>query len=256
MDLGLKGKVVIVTGSSQGIGRVIVRTFAEEGANVVIADVQDEAGNKVAQECKSKGVDAIYVKTDVSKLEETDKLVKATLDKFSRVDVLVHDAAAYSLGRFVERPLEEWDKVIAVCQYGAMNCSRSVLGPMIEQKSGSLINIGSDGGRIGEANQAVYSGAKGAVISFTKAVAQEVGRFGIRANVVCPSITLTEENMPFIETVYFKDAERKKRALALYPLRKFGTGEDVANTVAFLASDKAGHITGQTISVNGGFCML
>ena len=192
----------------------------------------------------------------MSKLEETDKMVKAALDKFGRLDILVHDAAAYSLGPFMDRPLEEWDKVIGVCQYGAMNCYRSALGHMIQQKSGNLISIGSDGGRIGEANQAVYSGAKGGVITFSKAIALEVGRFGIRVNVVCPSITLTEENTPFIETVYFKDEERKKRALAFYPLRKFGTGEDVANTVVFLASNKAGHITGQTISVNGGFCML
>lgn len=255
MDLGLKGKVVIVTGASQGIGRVIARTFAEEGAKVVVSDIQ-EVGSKVAEECQAKGTEAIFVKTDVSKLEETDKMVKATLDKFGRLDILVHNAAAFSIGPFMDTPLENWDKVIKVCQYGAMNCYKSALGPMMQQKSGSIVSIGSDGGRVGEANQAVYSGAKGGVIALTKAVAQEVGRFGIRANIVCPGITITEENREFLETSYFKDEEKKKRALAMYPLRKFGKGEDIANTVVFLASERASHTTGQTISVNGGYSML
>ena len=256
MDLGMKGKVAIVTGSSQGIGRTIALAFAAEGAKVVVADLQEDNGRKVAEECKAKGTEAIFVKTDVSKLEETDNMVKAALDKFGKLDILVHDAAAFSIGPFVNTPESDWDKVVKVSQYGAMNCYKSALGPMIEQKSGSLLSIGSDGGRIGEANQAAYSGAKGGVIAFTKAIAQEVGRFGIRANVVCPSITLTEENTPFIEGMFFKTEERKQRALAMYPLRKFGTGEDVANMVVFLSSDKAGHVTGQTVSVNGGFCML
>lgn len=255
MELRLKGKVAIVTGASRGIGEAIVKTFAQEGANVVIADVLQEAAEKVADTCRSMGVQALAVKTDVTKLEDAQHLAKAALDKFGRIDILVNNAAVFSIAPFVKAPWDEITRVVNVCEWGVFNCTRAVLETMINQKSGRIVNIGSDAGRIGENYQAVYSAAKGAVISFTKVIAQEVGRYGITANVVCPSITVTEANKEILEKQYLKDEETTKKVLSLYPLRKLGKPEDIADMVVFVASDRAGHLTGQTISVNGGYCM-
>ncbi len=257
MDFGLKDKVAIITGGAQGIGRVIARTLAQEGAKVVITDVNEERGNKVAKECQALGVEALMVKADVSRFEEVDTLVKTTMDRFKKVDILVHNAITFLVGPFAKLPKDTWGRVIEVGLYGALNCSKVVIEPMIAQKKGRIINIGSDGGRTGDQSQAVYSAAKGGIISFTKSLAQEVGQYGITVNCVSPRITLTEENREILDKIIGKEGEEKrKRILSMYPLRKLGTGEDVADMVIFLASERAGHITGQTISVNGGFCMI
>jgi len=255
MELKLKGKVAIVTGGSRGIGEIIVKTFAQEGANVVIADILLEPAEQLAVTCRGMGVQALAVKTDVTKLEEAQKLAKAVLDKFGRIDILVNNAAVFSIAPFVKAPWDEITRVVNVCEWGVFNCTRAVLETMINQKSGSIVNIGSDAGRVGEIYQAVYSATKGAVIAFTKVIAQEVGRHGIRANVVCPSITVTAANKELLESQYLKDEESKKKVLSFYPLRKLGKPEDIADMVVFVASERAGHLTGQTISVNGGYCM-
>lgn len=255
MELKLKGKVAIVTGASRGIGEVIVKTFAQEGANVVIADILLEPAEQLAATCRKMGVQALAVKTDVTKLEEAQKLAKATIDKFGRIDILVNNAAVFSVSTFVKAPWDEITMVVDVCEWGVFNCTRAVLDTMVNQKSGRIVNIGSDAGRIGEIYQAVYSAAKGAVIAFTKVIALEVGRYGITANVVSPSITVTDANKEIAERNYLKDEETTKKVLSFYPLRKLGKPEDIANMVGFIASERAGHLTGQIISVNGGYCM-
>lgn len=214
-----------------------------------------EAAEKVAADCQGLGVQALAVKTDVTKLEEAQKLAKAALDKFGRIDILVNNAALFSIAPFAKANWDEITRCLNVCLWGVFNCTRTVLEPMISQKSGAIVNIGSDAGRVGETYQAVYSAAKGGVIVFTKVIAQENGRYGIRANAVCPSITVTAANKELLESQYLKDEEAKKKVLSLYPLRKLGKPEDIADMVVFVASERAGHLTGQAISVNGGYCM-
>jgi len=257
MDLGLKESVVIVTGGAQGIGRGIVQEFAAEGARVAIADVNEEKGTQTAAEITAQGAEVLMVKTDVSSLEATDHLVKTVLERWGKVDVLVHGAAAFSIQRFLDTPVETWPKVINIVQYGAMNCTRSALPQMIERKKGRIIFIASDAGRIGDPYQPVYAAAKAAIIAFGKSIAQDAGRYAITVNTVSPALTVTEENRAMLQQVYgLGDPGKEKKLVAAYPLRKIGTTEDVASLVVFLASGRAGHITGQTVSVNGGFCMV
>ncbi len=257
MDLGLKGKVAVVTGGSQGIGRIIVHTLAKEGVKTVIADINTDGGNRVVKEIKDFGGEAIIIETDVSKLEDTEKLSTMTLEKYGRIDILVHSAVFFSVKPFMETPVEKWKDIIGVSQMGAFNCCRSVLKPMIEQKGGRIIFIGSDAGRIGDLYQPIYASGKGGVIAFSKSIAQDVGPKGITVNVVCPALVETEENKQILEQMYgLKDEKRSQKLYAAYPMRRLGRPEDVAHLVVFLCSDRAGFITGQTISVNGGYCML
>ncbi len=263
MDLNLKDKVAIATGSATGMGKAIALTLAEEGAKVVLADIDEEKGNAVADEIRAKGSEALMVKTDVTKLEAANKLAKAAVDKFGAIDVLVNNAAAWRVNFFMQMTEEDWDFEIAVCYRGVLNCTRAVLEYMIPRRVGKIVNIGSDAGRIGEPNQPVYSGAKAGVIAFSKALAKDVARHGILVNAVCPSMTRTERMLE-MEEMFEKQGgdalaayqERMQKIVRLYPLRKLGTPQDVANMVVFLASDRANHITGQTISVNGGYCMV
>lgn len=257
MELGLKDKVAIITGGTQGIGRGIAQAFAAEGAKVAIAGRSEEKGTEVVASLTVQGAETLMVKTDVSNLEATDNLVKKVLERWGKVDILVHGAAAFSIQRFLDTPVEKWSEVINVSQYGAMNCARSVLPHMIERKQGRIIFIVSDAGRIGDPFQPIYAGAKGAIVAFGKSLAQDAGRYSITVNMVSPALTITEENRPILMRQYgLGDPEKEKRLVASYPLRKLGTTEDVAAMVVFLASEKANHITGQTISVNGGFCMV
>ena len=257
MDLGLEGKVAIITGGGQGIGRVIANTLAKEGTKIVIADINTDPADKVVKEISEFGGQALAVKTDVTRLEDTEKLVQTAIEKFGQVDVLIHNASIFSIMKFMDTPVETWEKIIGVGQIGAFNCCRALLNHMIERKSGRLIFIGSDAGRVGDAYQPVYASGKGGVIAFCKSIAQDVGPKGITANVVCPALTMTEENEAFLNQVYgLEDEKRAKKLYSAYPMRRIANSEDIAYAVVFLASDKASYITGQTISVNGGYSMI
>ena len=257
MDLGLNGKVAIVTGGSRGIGRIITHAFAKEGARVVIASTNKDRGEQGAREVKAMGGETIMIRTDVSLLEETEHLVQDTIERFGKVDILIHNAAAYIYRSFLETPLEEWDRILGVCLMGAFNCCRSVLPFMTHQKWGRIIFIGSDAERKGDSHQTIYASAKGSIIAFAKSLAQDVGPKGITVNVVSPALVLTADNKEFYTRIFGLDDEKKvQRLYSLYPLRRLGKPEDIADMAAFLASEKAGFITGQTICVNGGFSMV
>jgi len=262
MDLGLSGKGVIVTGGASNIGRAITLTFAREGANVAIADLDEPQAQKVAREAAASGVKTIVVKTDVTKLEEVQAMVDRVISEFGAVDVLVNNVGWDQLQLFIETTPEFWDRVIAINYRSVLNCIKTVLPHMIERRKGAIVSLGSDAGRVGEFREAVYSGCKAGIIGLTKAVAREVGRYGIRLNVVCPGVTVPGSpdevgemsmwrgGMPFTQ-------EQFERMKAAYPLRKLGTPQDVAYAVVFLASDVvSGHITGQTLSVSGGYSMM
>jgi len=262
MELGLKGKTVIVTGGASNIGRSISLAFAKEDSNVVIAEIDEGQGKKVAEQCNSQGMGhSIVIKTDVTKLDEVEVMVNKALDEFGKIDVLVNNVGWDLLQPFTNTTPEFWDRVITLNYRSDLNCIKTVLPHMTEQKGGSIVSISSDAGRVGEFREAVYSGCKAGVIALSKAIAREVGRYGIRLNAVCPGVVIPEEDA-ISETSMWKGAiqffgpevlEKMKRA---YALRRLGTAEEVANAVVFLASDAASFITGQAISVSGGYSMI
>jgi 2-hydroxycyclohexanecarboxyl-CoA dehydrogenase len=244
----LTDKIAIVTGSGRGIGRAIAEKLAAEGATVVVSDVDETTTKETAQ---AIGGSAIGVPADVTSPESVDLMVQQVREQFGRIDVLVNNAGWDKVGPFIHSDRADWDRVIQINLYGVLNTCRAVLPIMAEQSGGTVINLASDAGRVGSSGEAVYSAAKGGVIAFTKTIAREMARSQVTANCVCPGPTdtalfasVTEENPKLREAL--------SRAI---PLRRLGQPADLANVVAFLASDEAGFMTGQTVSVSGGLTM-
>jgi len=263
MDLNLAGKTAIVTGGGSNIGRAIVLAFAGEKANVVIADLDEAQGQKVVKEAASLGGKSLAVKTDVTNYDSVASMVKGTIDKFGKLDILINNVGWAMDRLFIEKPRTEWEKEINVNLWGVLNCNRAVLDHMIERKYGKIISIGSDAGRMGEYREAVYAACKGGIIALSKSLAREVGRYGINVNVVCPGVTVPENpdyagdlSMWKGQMAQVFTPEAQEKAAKAYPLRRLGKPEDIANAVIFLASDAASFITGQTISVSGGYTMM
>lgn len=262
MDLGLSGKNVIVMGGASNIGRAISLTFAEEKANVLVGDWDEKQAEKTGADIAKLGVKGVATKTDVADWESVQSTVKKAIDELGSVDVLVNNAGWAMDRLFVDKPRSEWEKEIAINYWGVINGIRAVLDHMIERKQGSIVSIGSDAGRMGEYREAVYAGCKGGVIALTKAVARENGRFGIRLNVVCHGLTpgkldeCGEKSLWRGEEADVFTPEAQEKAKKGYPLRKLGTPQDIANAVVFMTSSRAGHITGQTLSVSGGYTMM
>ena len=262
MELALEGKTVIVTGGGSNIGRQISLAFAKEGSNVVIAEIDEGQGRKVAQQAKDLGGSAIVVKTDVTKLSDVDSMVKKTMEEFKGIDVLVNNVGWDIPQFFMETSEDFWDRVINLNYRSDINCIKTVLPHMVAQKKGAIVSIGSDAGRVGEFRESVYSGCKAAVIGLSKSVAREVGKFGIRLNVVCPGVVVPdskdigEQSMWKGETGNVFTPDVQERAAKAYALRRLGKAEETANAVVFLASDAANYITGQTLSVSGGYSMM
>lgn len=250
MDLGLRDKVAVVTGSGSGIGRAIALSLAGEGARVAAVDLRGETAQATAAEAAKAGVEAIGLALDVVDYAQVQAVMQQVVQRFGRIDVLVNCAGAWRVNLFVESQPEDWTFEINVCFLGVVHCTRAVLDQMMTQQGGKIVNISSDAGRVGEVRQAVYSGAKAAVIAFSKAVAKEMGRYNIHVNCVCPGFTKTPA------TTERLDPETESRIVRFYPLRKVGVPEDVAKVVTFLASEGASHVTGQTISVSGGYSMV
>ncbi|MFC1940268.1 SDR family NAD(P)-dependent oxidoreductase [Chloroflexota bacterium] len=268
MDLELKGKVGIVTGSGEGIGRMTVLTLAGEGANVVVNDIDSSRGEKVADEARALGVKALAIKADVSNQEEANNMCKKVIDEFGKVDILINNAGRgvnWEAGKtprpFAETDKDDWDYTISLCLYGVLFCTRAVLPAMIERRYGKIVNMISDAGRVGEAFMAAYSAAKGGIIAFQKALAKEVGRYNININGVSAGATQTERNLRANEARRASMSEeefqkRQEAILRVYPMRRMGETMDLARACVFLSSDVSKHITGQTISVSGGFSMV
>lgn len=206
----------------------------------------------MVKEIQSQGGNALAIKTDVTILEEAEHMATSVLNKYGQIDILVNNAGIWILKPFSRTSKDDWDKEIKTDFYGVLNCTKAVVETMKEKKRGKIINIASDAGRVGEPIQPIYSGVKGGIIAFGKALAKDVGRYGITVNTVCPSMTETEN----MEATVKMDDETRQRILKLYPLGRFGTPQDVANIVVFLASQRSDYITGQTISCDGGYCMI
>ena len=260
MDLGLSGRVVIVTGGASNLGRAITLGFAHEGARVVIADVDDKQARKVEKEAPSGTIVARH--TDVTDWESVTSTVQYAVNTIGSVDVLVN-CAGWTIDRlFMEKPRAEWEKEIAIDTWGFINCTRAVLDIMVEKRYGRIVSIGSEAGRMGEWREAVYSGTKASVIAMSKAIAREVGKHNVTLNVVCPGLivgapeTSGESSMWSSEQVDKFTPEVREKAAKNYPLRRLGTADDVVPAVLLLASDRASYITGQTLSVSGGYTMI
>lgn len=244
----LENKIAVVTGAGAGIGRAIVEKLASEGATVVVTDVNGDAASVAAAEI---GHGAVAYELDVTDFARVGTVVAAVRDRFGRIDVLVNNAGWDKALPFVDSEPDLWQRVIDINYVGVLNTCKAVLPIMVAQGSGSVVNLGSDAGRVGSASEAVYSGAKGAVIAFSKAVAREMARHQINVNVVCPGPT---------DTALFAsmggDSDKLREGLIrAIPFRRLGQPEDVANAVCYFASDEATFITGQTVSVSGGLTM-
>jgi 2-hydroxycyclohexanecarboxyl-CoA dehydrogenase len=265
MELNLKGKSVIVTGGGSNIGRAIALAFAREGTHVTIAEIDAAQGEKTAGEARKSGAaSAVVVPTDVTKWDSVQSMVREVEGRAGRVDVLVNNVG-WTLDRlFLEKERAEWEKEVQLNLWGMINCTRAVLDGMVSRKAGAIVSMGSDAGRMGEFREAVYGACKAGVMALTKSVAREVGRHGIRLNVVCPGMTMpaSEEEFGGL-SMWAAEVNRawgtpevQARIAKAYPLRRIGKPEDVAGAVVFLASDAASFITGQTLSVSGGYTMM
>ncbi len=243
----LDGKTAFVTGAGQGIGKAIVEKFAAEGATVAVTDLNGDAAEAVAA---ALGAPAIAVRADVSDREEVAAVVAAVHERFGRIDLLVNNAGWDVASSFVDSDPDDWDRAIGINLYGVLHTSKAVLPLMAEQGGGAVVNLGSDAGRVGSSGESVYSAAKGGVIAFTKTLAREMARKNVRVNCVSPGPT---------DTALFAsmgDEKLREALIRAIPLRRLAQPADIANAVAFLASDEAAFITGQTLSVSGGLTML
>ena len=269
MDLGLKDKVAIVTGGGRGIGRQISLILAEEGAKVAVNDFYEDRANSVVDEIKQANGLAIPIQADLTVIEQTNAMVKKVADEWGRIDILCNTAGNAGIvdrskarglgGKFMDMDPNNWSQWVNVNFYGVLNCTRGVLDYMVSQKYGKIVNTISDAGRVGEPRQSVYSGAKAGVVGFTKAIAKELGSSCINVNCVAPGATYTEATLGRYESRTDTQKEREQELYRVYPLgrglQRLGKPEDVANMVVFLVSDRAEWITGQVISVSGGYSM-
>jgi 2-hydroxycyclohexanecarboxyl-CoA dehydrogenase len=243
--MGLNDKIAIVTGAGQGIGRAIAEKLAAEGATVVVTDLVERSAIETAEGLRG----AVALGVDVTDRRGVQAMADQVARLFGRIDVLVNNAGWDKASPFVDSEPDDWDRAIAVNLYGALHTCKAVLPIMAAQGSGAVVNLGSDAGRVGSSGEAVYSAAKGGVIAFTKSLAREMARHQVRVNCVCPGPT---------DTALFASFAGPKLREALtkaIPFRRLGQPADVANVVAFLASDEASYVTGQTISVSGGLTM-
>jgi NAD(P)-dependent dehydrogenase (short-subunit alcohol dehydrogenase family) len=268
LDLNLSGKVAIVTGAGRHIGRQIAITLADEGARVVVNDYFEDRAEAVAEEIRENGGQAIGHRADVTRQDEVNAMVERAVAELGGIHILVNNAGIMPVeavgeptGQFFRDTVcSDWDMNVNVNLYGVMNCSRAVIGPMCDQNYGKIVSMMSDAGRMGEAGFVAYSAAKAGIGGFTKALAKEVGRFSVNVN--CISIGATPG--PSIEEWLGKTPEEREQKIQslikLYPmgkgLQRLGLPSDVANAVAFMASDVSEWITGQILSVTGGYSMV
>ncbi|MCM2251512.1 MAG: SDR family oxidoreductase [Ramlibacter sp.] len=244
----LNNRTAVVTGAASGIGRATARAFAEAGAKVILADIDEANGAKAAAELRSAGHAADFVKVDMTDAGSIESFAAQVQQRFGTPDVLVNGAGWGKNHPFVEGTPDLWDKMIKLNFIGPMQLAKAFLPGMIERKSGRIVNVSSDAGRVGSLGETVYSGAKGGLIAFTKSLAREVSRYQINVNCVCPGPTDT----PLMAVVPDKVKEGLTKAI---PFRRLGKPEEIADAILFFGSDRAAYVTGQVLSVSGGLTM-
>lgn len=244
----LDNRIIIVTGAASGIGKSIATRLAADGATIVVADLDAAKSQETAS---ALGNDSIGVAVDVTDRAKVDAMTAQVIETFGRIDVLVNNAGWDKVEPFMDSTAETWDRVIAINLIGTLNCTQSVAAHMIAAESGAVISIGSDAGRVGSSGEAVYSAAKGGIISFSKTFAREVARHNITSNCVCPGPADT----PLFAEISEDNPKLRTALEKAIPMRRLAHPEDLANAVAFFARPESTYVTGQTLSVSGGLTM-
>ncbi len=246
--MALNGKVAVVTGAAQGIGKTITLLLAEKGASLVLCDINLEAAEEAAREIEERVGKCLVLKSDVSNFQDAEKIIKQAVERFGSIDILINNAGITKDNVLLRMKEEQWDQVMAVNLKGTFNFTKASIKVMLRKRNGRVVNIASITGMMGNAGQANYSASKAGVIGFTKAVAREYADRGITVNAVAPGFIATAMTDAIPE-------KEKEELIKQIPMKKLGTPEDVANAVYFLASDEASYITGHVIGVNGGLYM-
>ncbi len=249
MDLGFKGRVAVVTGGASGIGQETALVLAEEGATIALIDKNPAGFDKTIERLKHTGVTAKGYACDITDLKSCESALAAIAKDFGHIHILCNVAGVLKGGGLEGTNPADWKLEIDVCLMGTINMCAAALPHLRKEPHSKIVNIASDAGRVGEKSMVAYSAAKGGVIALTKALAKECGRYWLNVNVLCPGTIKTPM------TAYVTP-EMEQQWAKLYPLRRLGEPRDVANGIAFLASRRADWITGQTISVDGGFAMV
>jgi len=244
----LKDKVAVITGGGAGIGREIALVFAREGCDIAVCDVAEGPASETAAEICEIGRKAEYYVVDVSKTDEVEVTVNKIVDKFGGINILINNAGITRDGLLMRMSESDWDAVLSVNLKGVFNFTRAVVRPMMKARTGRIVSIASVVGLMGNPGQANYSASKAGIIGLTKSVAKELASRGITANAIAPGFISTRMTDALSET-------QRNAMLERIPLKRFGETSDVANTALFLASDMAGYITGQVITVDGGMVM-
>ena len=246
----LEGKVALVTGASRGIGRAIAEELAAQGASVVVNYLSSpESAEEVVQEIVAQGGTAVAIQADVSDFASAQDLVKATINTYGQIDILVNNAGTTQDTLLMMMKEDQWDRVIDTNLKSVFNCCKAASRPMVRRKQGGrMINISSVSGIVGQAGQANYAASKAGIIGFTKSLAKELGSRNITVNAVAPGFVLTDLTADLPEDLV-------QKSLEYIPLGRWGELNEIANVVAFIASDQASYITGQVIAVDGGIAM-
>ncbi|MFP4660946.1 MAG: 3-oxoacyl-[acyl-carrier-protein] reductase [Halanaerobiales bacterium] len=249
MKLELENQVAFITGSARGLGRAIAEKLAAEKVNIVITDIDEEKAEVTAQEISQEyNVETIALKHDVSSEDSTREVIKVIKEKFSSIDILVNNAGITRDSRLMIMKQSDWDLVLKVNLTGAFICSKLVSKQMLRQKSGSIVNIASVVGLMGNIGQANYSASKAGLIGLTKTTAKEMAEKGVNVNAIAPGYIQTDMTDVLSEEV-------SEKMMSQIPMKEYGSPDDVANAVLFLVSDMAKYITGQVINVDGGMVM-
>lgn len=246
--MDLKEKVAIITGAGSGIGRATALLFAKEGAKVVVADWIEEGGKETVEQIKEQKGEAIFVKTDVSKAEDIDKMVKTCLDNFGRIDILVNNAGIYRAYNLHEMSEQDWDKIIDVNLKSVFLGSKRVIPEMLKQGRGKIISTASIAGLVGFAQSGAYCASKGGIINLTREMALEYAPKGINVNCVAPGLIKTAMTKDMLD-----DPATKEFLESSTPYPRLGEPEDIANAFLYLASDKSDFVNGEVLVVDGGW---
>ena len=244
----LTGKVALVTGGAQGIGKVVALLFAQNGADLVISDINLEKAEETAKEIESIGRKAMAIKVDVANFDDVNRMTQAVIERFGHIDILINNAGITRDKLILRMTEEDWDAVLNINLKGTFNCTKVVVRHMAKQRSGKIVNIASVVGEMGNAGQANYAASKAGVIGFTKTIAREFAQRGINVNAIAPGYIQT----PMTDALPEKVKEELKR---LIPMERLGQPEDVAQAVLFFVSEASSYITGQVLNVNGGIYM-
>ena len=251
---GLTGKTIIVTGGGGGIGSATCQRLAQEGANVAVLDRDLSAAQATVQRITESGGKALAVACDITRRADVDAAIATIRQYLGAVDVLVNNAGWDVFKPFSQTSPEEWERLIAINLVGALHMHQAALPDMVERRSGRIVNVASDAARVGSSGEAVYAACKGGLVAFSKTLAREHARHGITVNVVCPGPTDTALLAGVTDTAPNPEKLREAFTKAI-PLGRLGQPQDLAGAIAFFASDDAGFITGQVLSVSGGLTM-